>query len=283
VEYDPTLYLGAARHYLAGRPPYSAALEATLTAELGLDGTGQLLDVGSGPGVLAVRLAGLFDEIVGLEPDAEMLADAAGRADEAGVDNVRWVQARAEELGRDGELGLQPASVRLVTFGQSYHWTSGEPVAEVVYDLLVPGGSVVLAVHHRDRPVPDGPDVPGEPPPLIPHDEIHALIHSYLGDEQSARRGRPPSGPDYQESLGRTRFGPPRTLFAPGRTDLVRDVDSVISNFLSMSFAAPHLFGERLGEFTDDLRALLLRHSPTGRFWDWPGDTEIIIATKPGP
>jgi cyclopropane fatty-acyl-phospholipid synthase-like methyltransferase len=41
-----------------------------LTQEAGLDGNGRLLDVGCGPGVLTVRLAHLFRQVVGLDPDA---------------------------------------------------------------------------------------------------------------------------------------------------------------------------------------------------------------------
>ncbi|MDQ1375419.1 MAG: hypothetical protein QOJ09_2757, partial [Actinomycetota bacterium] len=52
VEYDPTIYLGSASHYLRGRPPYSQELGTVLGRELQLDGTGTLLDVGCGPGVL---------------------------------------------------------------------------------------------------------------------------------------------------------------------------------------------------------------------------------------
>jgi hypothetical protein len=29
------------------------------------------------------------------------------------------------------------------------------------------------------------------------------------------------------------------------------------------------------------VRALLTERSPTGLFWDWPGDTEILLARKP--
>jgi hypothetical protein len=61
----------------------------------------------------------------------------------------------------------------------------------------------------------------------------------------------------------------------------VRDIDGVVSGYYSMSWAAPHLFGERRAEFEAALRSLLGRHSPDGGFWDWPGDTEIIIAAKP--
>jgi hypothetical protein len=69
-------------------------------------------------------------------------------------------------------------------------------------------------------------------------------------------------------------------VFAPGRPDIIRDADGVIAGCLSMSYAAPHLFGPRLDEFIATLRELLERHSPTGRFWDWPGDTQILIATR---
>lgn len=56
----------------------------------------------------------------------------------------------------------------------------------------------------------------------------------------------------------------------------------MVDGFFSMAWCAPHLFGDRRDEFEADLRALLLEHAPDGRFWDWPGDTDIVIATKPG-
>jgi hypothetical protein len=47
--WDSTLYSGAAAVGRAGYPP---ALAAKLAAELGLDGSGRLLDAGCGPGSL---------------------------------------------------------------------------------------------------------------------------------------------------------------------------------------------------------------------------------------
>lgn len=84
----------------------------------------------------------------------------------------------------------------------------------------------------------------------------------------------------YEDALARTRFGHARTVHAPGREDLTRDVDGVISGYLSMSYAAPHLFGDRLDSFVTAMRSLLNTRTTTGRFWDWPSDTAIIIATK---
>jgi hypothetical protein len=30
------------------------------------------------------------------------------------------------------------------------------------------------------------------------------------------------------------------------------------------------------------VRALLAKRSPDGIFWDWPGDTGVVMARKPG-
>ena len=273
MPYDPTIYRGSARYYAPGRPRYSRELVSTLTDEAALDGSGRLLDVGCGPGILAVELAPSFDEAIGLDPDADMLSEGARRARDAGVDNIRWVEAVAEDIPR-----LDLGTFRLVTFGQSFQWTDRERVAEAVYDILEPGGSLALVVHTVEgRPEPAGPDYPP-----IPHDEIRELIRRYLGPRRRAGQGYPPDLPDrYEDALARTRFGAPRVVFAPGRPDIVRDVDGVLAGFLSTSFAAPHLFGDRLDAFEADIRALLHARSPSGLFWDWPGDTEILLAGKP--
>ncbi len=274
MTYDPTIYLGAAEYYLRGRPPYSRHLASTLAEEAGLDGTGRLLDVGCGPGILTLELAGLFEEAVGLEPDPNMLAEAVRRAGAAGVRNVQWVRGLAEEIP---DLGL--GTFRLVTFGQSFHWTDRQRVAEAVYDILEPGGALAIINHAwKDRPMPPNP---GYPP--IPHEAIRATIDRYLGSQRRAGQGFSNwSTEPHQEALARTRFGPARAIYCEGRADIVQDADGVLANYYSTSFAAPHLFGDRLAEFEADVRAELAAVSPTGLFWDWPGDTEILLARRPG-
>lgn len=54
----------------------------------------------------------------------------------------------------------------------------------------------------------------------------------------------------------------------------------MLANYYSMSFAAPHLFGNHLTRFEADFRAELAVLSPSGLFWDWPGDTQILLARK---
>lgn len=271
--YDPTIYLGAAPYYARGRAPYSRSLGTTLAGEAGLARTGRLLDVGCGPGVVAVELAPFAAEVIGLDPDAAMLAEGTREAAKRGLTNIRWVRALAEELP---QLGL--GRFALVTFGQSFHWTDRERVAEAVYDLLQPGGALALIVHDRDSsPQPVGP---GYPP--VPHDVVRALIDRYLGPRRRAGQGFASLPPDrYEDALARTRFGAPRVIHCPGRTDIVQDADGVLAAYLSTSFAAPHLFGDRLDDFQRDVRAELAARSPSGLFWEWPGDTAVLLARRP--
>jgi len=274
VPYDPTIYLGSAAHYRSGRPSYSPGLEAVLTRELGLDGSGRLLDAGCGPGILTVRLAHLFGQAVGLDPDAGMLAEGRRAAAESGITNIRWVQGVAEDLP-----AVAPGPYRLVTFGQSFHWTDEQRVAETVYDLLEPGGALALVVHTvTGRPRPPDPGVPA-----IPHDEIRALVAKYLGSTRRAGQGiSPQRSHRFEDVLVRTRFGAPQQLFVAGLPGLLRDSESVLSGYFSMSYSAPHLFGDRLDDFAGEVRALLANRSAEGVFWDWPGDTEVVLARKPG-
>jgi ubiquinone/menaquinone biosynthesis C-methylase UbiE len=271
MPYDPTLYRGSAAYYTRGRPPYSRSLASALATEVDLDGLGRLLDVGCGPGTLTIALADHFEEAIGLDPDADMLASAADRA--VAANNIRWVQALAEDIP-DLDLG----KFRLVTFGQSFHWTERERVAEAVFEILEPGGALALIGHaHEGRPQPAGPKYPP-----IPHDAIRALISRYLGTLRRAGQGYFTQHANrYEDLLARTRFGMPRRVFCAGRADIVQDIDGVLAGYLSTSFAAPHLFGERLQEFESDFRAELAALSPNGLFWDWPGDTEILLASKP--
>ena len=137
---------------------------------------------------------------------------------------------------------------------------------------------MALVVHTVEgRPVPPSPG-----PPPIPQEEIEALVERYLGSTRRVGQGIAPVRTHrFEDVLVRTRFGAPDAIFAPGIPDLVRDSESVLSGYFSFATSAPHLFGDHAEDFASEVRALLASRSPDGTFWDWPGDTEVILARKP--
>src|SRR5947199_8304979 len=101
----------------------------------------------------------------------------------------------------------------------------------------------------------------------------------YLGSTRRAGQGLASvRAHRFEDVLVRTRFGAPRSIFVPGIPDLLRDSESVVSGYFSMSSSAPHLFGDRVDDFASEVRELLAARSPEGIFWDWPGDTELVLA-----
>ncbi|MGC0380463.1 class I SAM-dependent methyltransferase [Streptomyces sp. SAI-129] len=269
-EWDETLFSGAAAFYRRGRLPYAPGLVDVLAGVLGLDGRGRLIDLGCGPGTLSLPLAGLFGEVVGVDPDAGMLVEAARGAAELGVaDKVRWVRARAEEL----PAGLGDFTV--ATLAQSFHWMDRERVAATVRGVLRPGGALV----HISDLKGERRTVDGLPHPPVPHAAVDGLVRRYLGPVRRAGRGLLPRGTPAGEGavLAGAGFVGPYRHVVPGGQAMVRTEDDVVAGVFSMSFSAPHLFGARLAAFEADLRRLLREVSPSGRFSERRPGTEVFV------
>ncbi|MET8170653.1 class I SAM-dependent methyltransferase [Streptomyces sp. NPDC005329] len=272
-EWDETLFAGTAAHYRRGRLPYAPGLADVLAETLRLDGRGRLVDVGCGPGILALTLAHLFSEVVGVDPDREMIAEARREAAERGVaGKARWVRARAEELPVDlGEFTV-------ATFGQSFHWMDRELVAATTRDMLRPGASLVHISNLKSETL----TVDALPHPAVPGAAIEELIRHYLGPVRRAGRGVLPQGtPDGEAAvLARAGFTGPQRHVAPGGQPLERTADDVVAGVFSMSFSAPHLFGTRRDDFEADLRRLLRDASASERFSERRPSTEVFVWGK---
>ncbi len=227
-----------------------------------MDGRGRLLDVGCGPGSLALLLAPLFEGVVGVDADAGMLGAAEREAPRLGVVNAEWVQRKAEDL--EASLGV----FRVVTFAQSFHWIDRERVAAIVRDLIEPDGAWVHvgATTHRGVATDEG-----LPWPMPPHEEITSLVERYLG---SVRRNGISGEEQVMVAAGYR--GPVRVDVGGGRV-FERSEDDVVASVCSVSYAAPHQFGERLGDFEADLRTLLRSVSPRGVFSERQREVELVI------
>jgi SAM-dependent methyltransferase len=261
--WDASLFAGAAPYYEQGRLPYAPGLAAALAASLALDGQGRLLDLGCGPGTVTLPLARLFAAVVGLDPDPAMLARAAGAAARRGVASATWACQRAEDL--PGALG----SFRVVTFAASFHWMDRPRVAAAVAPMLDPGGAAVQV------------DAPGYRPeeraalarrgalpfPLPPDEALDELRRQYLGDDRRAGRGIRNTSPGGEDLVFRQAgFLPAQTVTVPDGRTIERTADDLVAAVFSSSSTAPHLFGDRQAAYEADVRAVLARASPAGRF-----------------
>jgi SAM-dependent methyltransferase len=275
-QWDESLYLGSAPYYVRGRLPYAPGLAETLRRMLSLDGQGRLLDVGCGPGVVTLALAHYFAEAVGVDPDPGMLAEGARRAADAGVQNITWVRARAEDL----PAGL--GRFRVATFAQSFHWVDQDRVAAIVLEMLEPGGALVHISDLKGDGTPDRSD-DKLPHALPPYEAIRELIRRYLGPVPRAGQGLLRYGsPDGEAIVLRNAgFQHPERALIPAGDIQVRDVDDVVAWVYSLSGSAPHLFGDRLEEFETDLRRLLHDVAPSGLFAEQLPDTEVFIWRRP--
>ncbi|MEH0575005.1 MULTISPECIES: class I SAM-dependent methyltransferase [Streptomyces] len=272
-QWDRTLFQGSAAHYEQGRLPYAPGFAGALATALGLDGRGRLLDVGCGPGIVTLPLAGFFAEAVGVDPDEDMLAEAERRAGRHGVNNARWVAARAEDL----PAGL--GEFRVVAFAQSFHWTDRDRVAATVLEMLEPGGAFVHISDHKDPPAPSTP----LPLPAPPYAQIGDLVRQYLGPVRRAGQGMLVHGTPNREDLvlAGAGFENFERLVVPAGDVVVRTADDIVAWTYSRSDSAPHLFGDRLARFDRDLRALLRQAAPDDRFAEHLPPTEIMTWRKP--
>ncbi|MFC8428067.1 class I SAM-dependent methyltransferase [Streptomyces sp. NPDC057253] len=274
-EWDPTLFRGSAAHYERGRLPYAPGFAETLVEVLGLDGRGRLLDVGCGPGIVLLPLARYFTEAVGLDPDEDMLAEAARQAERRGVTNARWVPGRAEDL----PAGL--GTFRVVVFAQSFHWTDRDRVAATVLKMLEPDGVFVHIGDDKDAPAATTP----LPLPAPPYAEIGELVRRYLGPVRRAGQGVLVNGTPGREDLvlERAGFQDVEQHVVPAGQVVERTADDLVAWTFSRSDAAPHLFGDRLADFERDLRSVLRQASPDARFAEHLPPTRIMIWRRPRP
>lgn len=123
----------------ACRPPYPPELYRRLL-ELA-SGRGRLLDLGCGPGKLAIGLASHFERVIAVDPSEPMLRVA--RKLGAGHENIEWVRARAEETTLDGPFDL-------AVIGAAIHWMRPEIVMPKLKHALRPGAP--LALVNGDEP-----------------------------------------------------------------------------------------------------------------------------------
>ncbi|WP_020666382.1 class I SAM-dependent methyltransferase [Amycolatopsis nigrescens] len=132
-----------AENYARYRRGYRADVIGHLAAEFGLGAGARVLDLGCGPGQLALPLAAVAGSVLGMDPSADMLALGLAAGRRTGTSNISWV------LGADRDVPtLEPLlgreSVDLVTIGTAAHWMDTDVLFRNLVPLLRPGGGIAV-------------------------------------------------------------------------------------------------------------------------------------------
>src|SRR5258707_12542599 len=122
-DWDESLFAGSSVFYDRGRIPYPPGLRDAFADPANLRGSPRLIDVGCGPGTVALRLADLFAGVVGVDADRGMIEEATRLAANRDLANARLFRLRA------GELPAGPGTLRYATFSQSFPLVDRELVA----------------------------------------------------------------------------------------------------------------------------------------------------------
>ncbi len=244
--------------YYSFRAPYAPEAFGYLRDTFRLDKNSRVLDLGSGPGTIAIPMARMVKTVVAVEPCAEMIELGRARAAEAGCKNISWQQAKAEALKEDR------STFSLVTIGQAFHWMDRDVVLARLGRMTTQQGGIALINPGRRRPQESWETLAND------------IVAQYLGPRtwhpyMSAER-------EHEPALLRS------ACFSQFTTrefaiEFTRNIASILGCIYSMSSSPRAAFGERVATFERELEKVLMSINPSGVFPERV-ETEVLVARR---
>ena len=262
IPFEPRRFRSTADYYGRYRVPYPPALIASVAQRVGLRPGDRVLDLGCGPGILALAFARLGMAVTAMDPEPEMLTAARAAAGEAGLDI-------AITEGSSYALGPALGRFRLVTMGRSFHWMD-RPATLVALDALIePDGAVALFHDEKVVATPDWPRPLGE------------LSERFSPVRSETRRAKARGAADWKRHevvLLESPFSSVEKRSVVFRQTLT--ADEIVGRAYSMSVTSPEALGDNGPAFEAELRGALAAMAPHGRF-DEVVEAVAVLAFRP--
>ena len=243
--------------YRRYRPRYPPAFIAEVAEHLGLDGTGRLLDLGCGPGFLAIALRPYVAEAIAMDPEPLMLEAAREEVAAADLD-VRVARGSSSAL----------APLRLCAMGRSFHWMDRSATLATLDRLIEPEGAVVL---FRST----SPDVPENAWRVLPR-----AVGDGFAPDPGHPRERQQGRHDHLPVLRASPFARVETV--THRLARRVSIEEVIGLTLSKSSTSPARLGPRRPPFERALADALAPFATDGLLAEVL-EFEALVARRPQP
>jgi len=244
---SPRRFRNTVEAYRQYRLDYPPRLLGRLGALMGLKPGDAVLDLGCGPGNLAILLARAGMAVTALDPEPQMLEAARALAADSGL-RIAFTQRSS------GDLSAADGPFRLVTIGRAFHWMDRAATLAMLDRIVTPDGGVAL-FHDAHPPVDENAWY-----------KVFGKISAKYGRARMAHvRERGEGGHRrYEPFLFASAFSRIDGLSVTVRQPLSED--AIIGRAFSTSVCARDALGERADEFERELRAALRELSPDGRF-----------------
>jgi SAM-dependent methyltransferase len=135
--------------YARYREPYPTAFFQKVAEQIALRDDETLLDIGCGPGMLAIGFAPFVGGCTGLDPEPGMIAAAKDAASEAGV-ALSLIHGRIEEFP-------VTQAYDIITIGRALHWLERAPTLAVLERILAPDSGRILICRSSSVETPETP------------------------------------------------------------------------------------------------------------------------------
>ncbi|CAH1669786.1 MAG: methyltransferase domain-containing protein [Chelatococcus sp.] len=246
--FNPHRFRTTVPFYARYRVHYPAELISFVSNHLQLAAGASVLDLGTGPGFLAIAFARLGHKVTAIDPEPTMLEAARDAAEKAGV-SVTFTQGSSFDLDRLG------GRYQLVTMGRSFHWMDREATLASLDRMIPDGGAVAL---FSDGQIP----YPGQ---AWRKAVLDPLATRYAPEEARQREARrSPARLPHEAVLLASPFRHLERHSVLFRQTL--DIDAIIGRTFSMSVTSPKALGASKDAFEEDLRRELAALSPSGQF-----------------
>jgi ubiquinone/menaquinone biosynthesis C-methylase UbiE len=258
IPYEPRRFRSAAASYLEGRPAYPAKLFQRIAELCRLERTHRVMDLGCGPGQIAVALAPYVGHVVAVDPEPEMLKIARDLAADAGQE-IELI------VGSSYDLGPRFGRFRMVTMGRSFHWMDRAATLQRLDEMIEPEGSVVLL---RD----DHPDVPEN----AWHKPYQEIVHRYSADD-FAKQMRS-SWLNHEAVLLASAFRQLERIAVFERRAL--SIDALVLRTSSMSTVSRSRIGSKADDLAAEVREAMIPFAANGPFHEVTASSPLI-ASRP--